>query len=173
MESPSSMAASSQAFCIFGICNRIFYRFTACDASRKLWIRSNIVAFIRDSYKFQTIWAFQVFFRRFDRGVPHPLPDKFTIVARRARGTGSPFGLLPPVVPLLSCCRPWSRGTGSLFRLLLPVKQGNWFPFWVAAARGTGGTGSPFGLLLPVEQGELVPLLELLPPVEQGNWFPF
>ena len=149
MESPSSMAASSQAFCIFGICNRIFYRFTACDASRKLWIRSNIVAFIRDSYKFQTIWAFQVFFRRFDRGVPHPLPDKFTIVARRARGTGSPFGLLLPVeqgelVPLLDCCCLWSRG--------------NWFPFEVGAARGARGTGSS---------------LWLLSFVERGNWFPF
>ncbi len=179
MESPSSMAASSQAFCIFGICNRIFYRFTACDASRKLWIRSNIVAFIRDSYKFQTIWAFQVFFRRFDRGVPHSLPDKFTIVARRARGTGSPLGLVPPVeqgelvpllellppvkqgelVPFLGCCCPWSKG--------------NWFPFWTAAACGAGGTGSPFGLLLPVEQGELVPLLDCCCPWNRGNWFPF
>ena len=158
------MAASSQAFCIFGICNRIFYRFTACDASRKLWIRSNIVAFIRDSYKFQTIWAFQVFFRRFDRGVPHPLPDKFTIVARRARGTGSPFGLLPPVeqgelVPLLDCCCLWSRG--------------NWFPFWIAAARGAGGTGSPLRLVPPVEQGELVPLCGCFRLLSGGTGSPF
>ena len=55
--------------------------------------------------------------------------------ARGAGGTGSPFGLLPveqgELVPLLDCC-PWSRG--------------NWFPFWIAAARGIGGTGSPFGV---------------------------
>ena len=52
------------------------------------------------------------------------------------RGTGSPFGVAAAretweLVPLLDCC-PWSRG--------------NWFPFWIAAARGIGGTGSPFGV---------------------------
>ena len=80
------------------------------------------------------------------------------------RGTGSPFGLLLPVeqgelVPLLDCCCPWSRG--------------NWFPFWIAAARGAGGTGSPFGLLPPVEQGELVPLFGCARPLSRRNWFPF